>query len=132
VAAVVVGGRAIPVQAAACSKRDIPRAQHRRETTLVRRLVHRVRPAEQAAGVLGARGCRRVRWLAHLQELRQVFVGRLVPDVMVTMGSCGARRLRAWPRQPGPAVALGMVSLRQDRAVQVRVVGVWAPTQPEL
>ncbi len=41
------------------------------------------------------RGFRRVRWLAHLQELRQAFVVRLVPDVMVTTGGGGVRLLRA-------------------------------------
>jgi hypothetical protein len=45
--------------------------------------------------VLCDRGFRRGRWLEHLQELRQAFVVRLVPDVMVTTGSRGARLLRA-------------------------------------
>jgi Transposase DDE domain len=131
VAAVVVGCRAIPVQVAACSKIDMPRSQNRRETTFLRLLVHTLRRVEQAAVVLCDRGFRRVRWLEHLQELRHAFVVRLVPDVMVTTGSRGARLLRAWHLQPGQAVDLGMVHLRQDRAVQVRVVGVWAPPQPE-
>jgi hypothetical protein len=127
VAAVVVGCRAIPVQVAAFSTIDIPRSQNLRETTFLRLLVHTLRTVEQAAVVLCDRGFRRVRWLAHLQELRQAFVVRLVPDVMVTTGSRGARLLRAWHLHPGQAVDLGMVHLRQDRAVQVRVVGVWAP-----
>jgi Transposase DDE domain len=131
VAAVVVGCRAIPVQVAAFSTIDIPRSQNLRETTFLRLLVHTLRTVEQAAVVLCDRGFRRVRWLAHLQELRQAFVVRLVPDVMVTTGSRGARLLRAWHLHPGQAVDLGMVHLRQDRAVQVRVVGVWAPTQRE-
>jgi hypothetical protein len=131
VAAVVVGCRAIPVQAAACSKTDIPRSQNLRETTFLRLLVHTLRSVEHAAVVLCDRGFRRVRWLAHLQELRQAFVVRLVPDVLVTTGSGGARLLRAWHLHPGQALDLGVVHLRQDRAVQVRVVGVWAPNQPE-
>ena len=49
VAAVVVGCRAMPVQAAAFSKTDIPRSQHRRETTFVRRRVPPWRPVEQPA-----------------------------------------------------------------------------------
>src|SRR5262249_58551908 len=65
------------------------------------------------------------------QERRQACVVRLLPDVMVTTGSRGARRRRAWHLHPGPAVDLGMVHRRQDRAVQVRVVSVRAPTQPE-
>lgn len=131
VAAVVVGCRAIPVQAAAFSKPDIPRSQNLRETTFLRLLVHTLRSVEQTAVVLCDRGCRRVRWLEHLQELRQAFMVRLMPNVLVTIGSRGARLLRAWHLQPGQAVALGVVHLRQDRAVQVRVVGVWALSQPE-
>jgi hypothetical protein len=131
VAAVVVGCRAIPVQTAAFSRTQIPRSQNLRETTFLRLLVHTLRTAEQAAVVLCDRGFRRVRWLEHLQELRQAFVVRLVPDVMVTTGSRDRRLLRAWHLQPGQAVDLGVVPLRQDHAVQVRVVGVWAPRQPE-
>jgi Transposase DDE domain len=131
VAAVVVGCRAIPVQVAAFSKSDIPRSQNLRETTFLRLFVPTLRAVEQAAIVLCDRGFRRVRWLAHLQELRQAFVVRLIPDVIVTTGSRGGRLLRAWHLQPGHAVDLGVVHLRQDRAVQVRVVGVWAPGQRE-
>jgi hypothetical protein len=130
-AAAVVGCRAIPVQAAACSRTPIPRSQNLRETTFLRLLVHSLRPGEQAAVVLCDRGCRRVRWREHLQELRQAFVVRLVPDVMVAAGSHGGRLPRAWHLQPGQAVDVGVVHRRQDRAVQVRVVGVWAPRQPE-
>jgi rhodanese-related sulfurtransferase len=131
VAAVVVGCRAIPVQVAAFSRTHIPRSQNLRETTFLRLLVHTLRPVEQTAVVLCDRGFRRVRWLAHLQELRQAFVVRLVPDVIVITGSGGGRLLRAWHLQPGQAQDLGMVHLRQDRAVPVRVVGVWAPGHRE-
>jgi hypothetical protein len=127
VAAVVGGCRAIPVQVAAFSKIDIPRSQNLRETTFLRLLVHTLRTLEQAVIVLCDRGFRRVRWLVHLQELGQAFVVHLVPDVMVTTGSRGGRLLRAWHLQLGQAVDLGVVHLRQDRAMQVRVVGVWAP-----
>jgi hypothetical protein len=77
VAAVVVGCRAIPVQAAAFSRTQIPRSHNRREPTFLRLLVH------------------------------------------------------TWRSIAPAAVVLGVVHLRQDRAVQVRVVGVWAPNQPE-
>jgi hypothetical protein len=130
VAAVVVGCRPFHVQVAAFSNIDIPRSQHLQETTFLRLLVHTRRTVEQAAVVLCDQGFRRVRWLAHLQELRQAFVVRLVPDVMLPTGSRG-RLLRAWHLQPGHAVDLGVVHLRQDRAVQMRVVGVWAPGQQE-
>jgi hypothetical protein len=93
---VVVGCRAIPVQAAAFSRTQIPRSQHWCETTFLRQLVHTLRTAEPAAAVRCDRGFRRVRWLEHLQDLRQTFVVRLVPVVMVRMGSRDSRRLRAW------------------------------------
>ena len=131
VAAVVMGCRAIPVQGAAFSRTHIPRSQNLRETTFLRLLVHTLRTVEQTAVVLCERGFRRVRWLEHLLELRQGFVVRLVPEVMVTTGSGGGRLLRAWHLQPGQAQDLGVVPLRQDRAVQVRVVGVCAPGQHE-
>jgi hypothetical protein len=131
VAAVVGGCRAIPVQAAAFSRTQIPRSPNLRETTFLRLLVHTLRTVEQTAVVLCDRGFRRVRWLEHLLELRQAFVVRLVPAVLVTTGSGEGRLLRAWHLHPGQARALGVVHLRQDRAVQVRVVGVWAPGHRE-
>jgi hypothetical protein len=126
-AAVVVGCRAIPVQAAAFSKSDIPRSQNLRETTFLQLLVHTLRTLEQAAVVLGDRGVRRVSWLGHLQALRQALVVRLRPDVLVFHGSRGGQPWRDWHLQPGHAVDLGWVGRRQDRAVPARVVGVWAP-----
>lgn len=58
VAAVGVGCRALPVQAA-CSTIDIPRSQNLRETPWVRFLGHPWRPVEHAAMGLWDRGCRR-------------------------------------------------------------------------
>jgi hypothetical protein len=55
----------------------------------------------------------------------------MVPDGLVDHGSSGGRSLRHGQPAPGHAVALGWVLLRQDRAVQVRVVGVWAPGHGE-
>jgi hypothetical protein len=118
VAAVVVGCRAIPVDAAACSRPHIPRSPNLRETTCLRLRVHALHTAEQTAVE---------RWLEPRLELRQAFGVRLVSDVMVTTGSGGGRWLRAWHLQPGQARDLGVVHLRQDRAVQVRVVSVWRP-----
>lgn len=131
VATVVVGCRAIPVQAAAFSKTHIPRSQNLRETTFLQLLVHTLRTLNQAAVVLCDRGFRRTSWLRHCQELRQSFVVRLIPDVLVHRGPGDRRPLRAWHLGSGQAVDLGWVLLRQDRAVRVRVVGVWAPGQRE-
>jgi hypothetical protein len=91
VAAVVVGCRAIPVQAAAFSKTQIPRSQNLRETTFLQLLVHTLRALEQAAVVIWDRGFRRVRWLRHCPELPPAFVVRLVSDVMVDTGTKGGR-----------------------------------------
>jgi hypothetical protein len=130
VAAVGVGGRASPVPVAALSNLASPRSPHRRETPFLRLLVPPVRTVEPTAVVRCDRGLRRGRWREPRQERRQACVVRLGPDVLGTTGSRGARLLRAWPRHPGQAVALGAVHLRQDRAVQVRVVGVWGPKPP--
>jgi hypothetical protein len=127
VAAVVVGCRGLPVQTAAFSHTQIPRSQNLRETTFLPLLVHTLHALGQAAVLLGDRGFRRTSWLRHGQELRQAFVVRLIPDVMVDTGTCGSRLLRAWHVQPGQAVDLGWVLRRQDRAIRGHVVGVWAP-----
>ena len=73
VATVVVGRRAIPVQAAAFSRTQIPRSHNLRETTCLRLLVHSLHAVEQASVVLSDRSFRRVRWLEHPQELRRAF-----------------------------------------------------------
>jgi hypothetical protein len=127
VAAVVVGCRAIPIQAAAFSKTNIPRSQNLRETTLLPRLVHTLHAREQAAVLLCDRGFRRTSWWRHLQELRQAFIVQLVSDVLIHRGTSGGRSLRHWHLAPGQAVDLGSILLRQGRAGRVRVVGVWAP-----
>jgi hypothetical protein len=112
VAAVVVGRRAMPVQTAAFSKTPIPRSQNLRETTFLQLLVHTLRALDQAAVVLWDRGFRRTSWLRHLLELRQAFVVRLVPNILVCQGSSGGRPLCHWHLAPGQAVDLGWVLLR--------------------
>jgi hypothetical protein len=62
VAAVVVGCRAIPVPAAACSKTQIPRAQNLRETTYLPLFVHTLRTVEHPTVLVCDRGFRRVSW----------------------------------------------------------------------
>jgi hypothetical protein len=123
VAAAVVGCRAIPVQAAAFSKIDIPRSQNLRETTFLQLLVHTLWALDQAAVVLCDRGFRRTSWLRHGQLVRPSFVVRFIPDVLVHRGPGDRRPLRAWHFGPGQAVDLGWVLLRQDRAVRVSVGG---------
>jgi hypothetical protein len=81
--------------------------------------------------VLCDRSVRCVRCREYLQELRQACVVRLVQDVIVATESPVSRLLRARHVQQGQAVDLDVVHRRQGRAVQVRVVGVWDPRQPE-
>jgi hypothetical protein len=46
-------------------------------------LAHPWRALQQAAVVLCDRGFRRTSWLRPLLELRQAFVVRLIPDVLI-------------------------------------------------
>jgi Transposase DDE domain len=131
VAAVVVGCRAIPVQTAVFQKTHIVRSQNTWENTFLQLLVHSLCETGQRAVVLCDRGFRRASWLQRLQDLPQPFVVRLIPDVMVYRGSCSGRRLRGWHLRPGQAVDLGLVRVRHDQVVEVRVVGVWAFGQHE-
>jgi hypothetical protein len=131
VAAVVVGCRAIPVQTAVFQKTQIVRSQNTWENTFVRLLVHTLCDIGQSAVVLCDRGFRRASWLQRLQDLQQPFVVRLISDVLIHRGSHGGRRLRCWHLSPGQAVDVGVVRVRHDQVVEVRVIGVWAPGQKE-
>jgi hypothetical protein len=131
VASVIVGRRAIPVQVAAFRKRQIFRSQNVWEHTFLRLLVHTLREVGRTAVLLCDRGFHRVSWFQLLLELKQSFVVRLVADLKVYAGTHEGRLLRHWPLHPGQAVDLGWVFLRQDKAVRVRVLGVWAPGQEE-
>jgi hypothetical protein len=102
-----------------------------RETTFLQLLVHTLRTLDQAAVALSDRGFRRTSWLQHLQELRQLVVVRLVLGVLGYRSGRGGRPLRHWQLAFGQTVALGAILRRQDRAVQVRVVGGWTPEQRE-
>jgi hypothetical protein len=131
VASVIVGRRAIPVQVAAFRKTQIFRSQNVWEHTFLRLRVHTLRETGQTAVLPCDRGFHRVSWLQLLLELKQSFVVRLVADLKVYAGTHEGRLLRHWPLHPGQAVDLGWVLLRQDKAVRVRVLGVWAPGQEE-
>jgi hypothetical protein len=106
------------------SKTQNPRSQNLRETTFLQLLVHTLRALDQASVVLCDRGFHHTNWLRHLLELRQAFVVHLVPVILISRGSSGGRPLCHWHPAPGQAVDLGWVLRRQDRAVQVQVVGV--------
>ncbi len=129
-ASVVVGCRAIPVQTKVISKSLMEKSQNIEEDMFLRLLVSTLIELELVAVFLCDRGFRRVSWIKLLKELEQHFVVRLIPDVMVHKGGI-CRSLRNWHLKMGQAVDLGEVWLRQDRAVRVRVIGVWAPGQEE-
>ena len=130
-ASVVVGCRAIPVQTAVFNKTQIPWSQNTWEQTFLGLLVQTLRELGQAAVLLCDRGFHRVRWLQLLLELKQSFVVRLTANILVSRGTHRGRLLRHWHLSPGQAVDLGWVYLRQDKAVRVRVIGVWALGQKE-
>ncbi len=130
-ASVVVGRRAIPVHNKVISKTHMEESQNKEENEFLRLLVSTLIELELVAIFLCDRGFRRVSWIKLLkEELEQHFVVRLIPDVMVHKGGI-CRSLRNWHLKMGQAVDLGEVWLRQDRAVRVRVIGVWAPGQEE-
>jgi hypothetical protein len=118
--------RAIPVQVAAFRKTPIFRSQNGWEHTFLRLRVHTLRETGRTAVLLGDRGFHRVSGFQLLLERKPSFVVRRVADLKVYAGTHEGRLLRHWPLHPGQAV-----DLRQDKAVRVRVLGVWAPGQEE-
>lgn len=129
VAAALVGTRALPVRAAAFATDAIAGSQNARENFFVTRLVRALQEAGTSAVLLCDRGFRRVSFLQHLERLGTPFLVRLVPTLWVHLAGAVPGRLRAQPLTPGTARDLGCVYLRKDRAVQLRVVGVWAVGQ---
>lgn len=129
-ASVVIGCRAIPVQNKVTSNTLPEWSQNKEEDEFLRLLVSTLTELGLVATFLCDRGFRRVSWIKLIKGLKQHFVIRLIPDVMVyRRGDC--RRLRHWHIEMGQAVDLGVVWLREDRAVRTRVVGVWACGQSE-
>jgi hypothetical protein len=66
-----------------------------------------------------------------LQTLQLGFVVRLISDVSVELEA--GVKVPSCPdilMQPGQMLDLGVVALRPDGAVKVRVVGYWAPGTP--
>jgi len=129
VAAVVSDRRAIPVHAAAFDKHKISRSQNASENTFLRTLSSLLKKCGLKAIILCDRGFRRVTWLALLQRLELSFVVRLMDDVLVEREGDKRFRKRALSKmglQPGQAIDLGRVALREDGFTTVRVIGVWA------
>jgi hypothetical protein len=124
-AAVVVGKRAVPLYVAAFERIVRARSQNARENAFVRVLVDGLRRAQLSATLLCDRGFRRVSWLQLLGELQVDFVVRLQDDVTIELAS-GPSQLGDVLLWPGQLVDLGVVALRSDAALRVRVIGYWA------
>ncbi len=128
---VCTGTRAVPVAAAACAARNLARSQNLFEETFLRLCVDRLRAASVAAVWLCDRGFHRVGWLKRLVEMEQHFVVRLKRDVTVRLPS-GSCLLKSLAVREGERRDFGFVELRQDGAVRVRLIGVWAQGAKEV
>lgn len=125
-ASVAVGKRAIPVYVAAFVKTNIRRSQNTWENNFLKILVLLLNEIGKTACFLADRGFRRVSFVKLLlEQTGHEFLVRLQDKVCVRTKK-GNLTLRRQGLQPGQALDLGWVKLRQDGAVLVRVVGIWA------
>lgn len=130
-ASVCMGTRSVPVASAACVSRNLARSQNLYEETFLRLVVGRLRAAGVSAIWLCDRGFHRVGWLGRMVEFKQHFVVRLKRDVMVHLRDrvCLLKSLEV---KEGERRDFGFVELRQDGAVRVRLIGVWAKGAKEV
>lgn len=130
-ASVIRGTRAIAVYASVLHKAQILRSQNTWENTFLRLLCLLLNEMGAKACFLSDRGFRRVSYLKLLLEQKEhSFVVRITDQIIVESKKC-KRLLKRWPLQPGHALDLGWVLLRQDGAIQLRIVGIWAKGQRE-
>jgi len=130
-ASVLVGSRAIPVQAAVFSKGQIVRSQNTWENNFLALLGLLLEDLHICVCFLADRGFRRVSFLKLLQaHKRHSFLVRIGDQIMVE-NEKGKQLLRCSGLQPGHAVDLGEVRVRQDGATTLRVIGIWAKGQRE-
>jgi len=128
---VVVGRRAIPVCSQVFSKSQVPKSQNIWENNFLRLLGLILKDLGLSACILADRGFRRVSFLKLLlTHPKLTFVVRLCNQIIVEEDT-HKRLLSRRGLQPGHAVDLGTVRLRQDAAVEVRVVGIWGRGQRE-
>jgi Transposase DDE domain len=130
VAAVVAGRRALPLFVQGTRKLVRARSQNAYENTFLRVLADALKRAQVTVTILCDRGFRRVSWIHLLQRLQLGFVVRLMDDVCVAVeGHVVPLATIQLPR--GKVVDLGVVPLRSDGAVMVRVIGYWARNAKE-
>jgi hypothetical protein len=125
VAATVAGKRAIPLFVQGTRKLVRARSQNAYENTFLRVLADALKRAEVTTTILCDRGFRRVSWISLLQKLQLGFVVRLMDDVCAEFEG-QAIPLGKIPLPRGKVVDLGVVPLRSDGAIAVRVIGYWA------
>src|SRR5205085_2156664 len=130
-ASVCVGTRSIPIAVSACVKRNLSRSQNLWEETFLRLVVDRLRAAQVSAIWLCDRGFHRVAWLAKLIELKQQFVVRLQRDVTAHLRD-QVCLLKSLEINEGERRDFGVVRLRADEFVSVRLIGVWAKGAKEV
>jgi hypothetical protein len=119
------------VQAAVFSKTQVIRSQNTWENNFLRLLCLLLNEVQVQACFLADRGFRRVSFLKLLLEQQgHTFLVRIGDQIMVETPKW-RRLLARCPLQPGQARDLGTVLLRQDGAVAVRVIGIWAKGQRE-
>jgi hypothetical protein len=125
-ASVIRGTRAIPVQSAVFSKTKIHRSQNTWENNFLCVLCWLLNEMKVKACFLSDRGFRRVSYLKLLLEQKEHwFLVRIVDNIIVESKKA-KRLLKKCGLQPGHALDLGTVLLRQDAAVSVRLIGIWA------
>ena len=132
VASVAVERRAVPLAISAVQKRLLARSQNLWEETFLRLCVDRLRRAKVRAIWLCDRGFHRVAWLLALLKLKQDFVVRLQSDVTVYLSEAEKCLLKEIRLKKGEFCDLGVVRLRVDEAVRVRVIGIWAVESKEI
>jgi hypothetical protein len=132
VAAAVIGRRATPIAAEGFDRANIARSQNAWEDTFLRMLKELLRVARRAAVVVADRGFRRASFMKQLQRLEMDFVVRLMVKAMVhSPGKAKGYLLSRLQLRPGQMRDLGVVELKADRSVRVRIVGLWARGQKE-
>lgn len=130
-ASVIIERRAVPIQVRVTPDRDI--WQNKEEARFLACLAKSLIAAGQEAVFLCDRGFHRVAWIRKLKSLRHGFVVRLCGNLMVypTANAEEGTLLSEMPLARGEISDLGKVWLREDKAVRVRVIGVWRRKQKE-
>jgi hypothetical protein len=130
-ASVICGTRAVPVYAAVFNKKQIHRSQNTWENNFLRLLCLILKECAAQACFLADRGFRRVSYLKLLLDQDPHSFLVRISDQIIVEDKKSKRLLKKCGLQPGQAIDLGIVTLRQDAAVKVRVIGIWAKGQKE-